>query len=189
MSFREWYPSKKNTNSAVDFIVSLLQETHLPDFILAWTILLFHVGGGLVLVFLLLFFPLNSLYLLFCLSWCAVIFSNAYFHGCILSRLERHLFHSESWYGPVSLGNILFQVFFAEVTKDIANLVIKYCFAVPVSVIVLLRCAASNHLGWTLLSLLLGIFFSFFAFEPSQKLCMDSLFNGLDSLKFEESNG
>jgi hypothetical protein len=183
MRFREWYPSKSFTEQSVLSLVSLLRETQWPDFFLGWITLLVHVVGGLSLVVLLLFFPLNSLYGLFCLAWCIVILSNAYFHGCILSRVERHLFHSDTWYGPVSLGNFLFQLLFTKVTKDIANFVIKYCFAVPVSVVVLLRLASSSDMGWILLSLFLGGFFSMFAFESSQKLCIDAIFDALQKLE------
>lgn len=186
MRFREWYPSKEITEHTVHFFASLLRESGLPDFLLGWFTLFFHIAGGLTLIMLLLFFPLNSLYGLFCLAWCLWIFSNSYFHGCILSRLERHLFHSDTWYGPLSLGNVLFQFWFAKFTKDIANLVIKYCFAIPVSVIVLLRLVSSGNMTSILSSLLLGSFLTMSAFQSSQTLCMDTLFDWLE--KFEERN-
>jgi len=34
------------------------------------------------------------------LVWCGILFSNLYFRGCILTKIERHLWDTTDWYGP-----------------------------------------------------------------------------------------
>lgn len=178
--FRSWYPSKEMTEWTVTSLAETLQQSSLPDFFLGWFVLCAHIVGGLSLVLWLLFAPVNSLYGLSVLFWLGILLSNTYFHGCILSRLERRLFHSEEWHGPVSLANICFRLLFTEVTKDISNLIIKYCFAVPVSIIVLLRLVNSE---FYLPAFLLGLSFLPFAFATSQQTVVDSFFDWIEPLE------
>lgn len=181
-SIRDFYPSKHITEGTVTYLTEFLQRSTLPDFFLGWLVLLFHIAGGLSLVLWLLFAPLNSFYSLIVFTWLGVLASNTYFHGCILSRLERRLFHSEDWHGPVSLANVCFRLLFTDVTKEISNLIIKYCFAVPVSVITVLRLISANNF---LSALLLSVCFLPFAFATSQQFVLDELFEWLEHIKIE----
>ena len=175
MGLREWIPSKEITQTTVELLADLLRETGLPDLLLGFGVLWFHVVGGVLLVLCLLFFPINTSFFFLCVFvWNCVLFSNYYFHGCILSRLERELFHLNSWYGPVSLMNAL-----KVITKDIANLVIKFCFAIPVSVLLLFRFVWNRDTLGLLWPLLLGLFYMPFVFARSQKVIFTGLFEAV----------
>ena len=178
MAIREWAPSKEMTNQSVDLLVNLLRECGLPDVFLGLGVLWFHVISGLVLVALLLFFPCDTPFYFLCLLlWNGVLVSNIYFHGCILSRLERSLFHLDTWFGPVSMMNSI-----GTVTKDIANLVIKFCFAVPVSLLVLFRLLRYRDTLGIAIPLVLGIFYITIAFEGSQQFLVEYSLDRLEKL-------
>lgn len=182
MAIREWAPSKEITHQTVDLLVTLLRECGLPDLLLGLGVLWFHVVSGLLLVICLLFFRCDTSFYFLCLAlWNGVLLSNVYFHGCILSRLERELFHLDTWFGPVSMMNSI-----GTVTKDVANLVIKFCFAVPVSLLVLLRLVYYRDIFGIALPLFLGSFYIAIAFERSQQFLVEYILESLEGV-FEQS--
>lgn len=182
MGIREWAPSKEITSQSVDLLVTLLRECGLPDILLGLGVLWFHVGAGVLLVLFLLFFPCDTPFYFLCLTlWNGVLLSNIYFHGCILSRLERELFHMDTWFGPVSLMNSI-----QTVTKDIANVVIKFCFAVPVSLFVLFRLIRYRDTLGIGIPLLLGFFYMAIAFERSQEFLVDYCLDFIDPTVYEK---
>lgn len=176
MGIREWQPSKENTQQSVDLLADLLRETGLPDIVLGAGVLWFHVVAGGILVLILLFFPCNTMFYFLCVFlWNLVIVSNVYYHGCILSRLERELFHLDGWFGPVSLMNKAMTV-----TKDIANFVIKFFFAVPVSVLVVFRFVWNRDTLGVIWPIFLGTFYTAIATSRSQDFFVGMIMDKLE---------
>jgi len=142
------HPSKENTEFVVNCLVDFLKRSGLSDFYLGSFVVVIHVLFGLTILFALTWYKVDSTYFIYVLLWLITIYSNYFFHGCILSRVEREFFTKE-WCGPASFfGYVLNH----KVTKTIANYIIKYFIAAPISSIAILKLF---FYGYTILSLAL----------------------------------
>lgn len=165
-------PSKETTKYVVEWISSCLRMIPLSDDSLGIFSVFIHIVFGLSLIYALLRNRINKTYYLYVIIWFIVIYSNYFFHGCILSRVERHLFKNTNWNGPASLLEWLFNAFGTTASKDNVNLFIKYGIAAPVCTIIIIKILFSFDL---LLSLILCFLWIPLLFIHSQQPIFDNL--------------
>lgn len=161
------FPSKENTEYIVNTLANIGRYSFLPDSLLGLLTAGIHILGGVYILINLVVHPINKNYIYFMIAWSVIIFSNYYFHGCLLSRLERHYFKSKEWCGPVSL----FSIFGCDVNKEFANKTIKYWIALPFTSIMGLRIFTSINI---FIFLLLALLFTPLIFTHSQELFTSS---------------
>jgi NAD(P)-dependent dehydrogenase (short-subunit alcohol dehydrogenase family) len=134
-------PSKETTKYVVDLLVDILKQSGISDKILGIFVVVLHISFGIWAMISLVWNPVN-LYYFFCIGvWLIIIYSNYFFHGCILSRVEREFF-SKSWCGPTSLLGVFFN---SKITNTFANMFIKYCIAAPISIVIILKLFAYQY--------------------------------------------
>jgi hypothetical protein len=82
-------------------------------------VFLFHYLLQFIVYYLLLFFPISFSYYAIVLFWLCIVFSNVYLRGCLLTKVERHLWKTKEWLGPqfffydsCSLSNVMLQNLF-----------------------------------------------------------------------------
>lgn len=82
-------------------------------------VFLFHYIFLFIIYYLLLFFPISFSYYGIVFFWLGIVFSNIYFRGCLLTKLERHLWNTKDWFGPQylfydssTLSNVMLQNLF-----------------------------------------------------------------------------
>ena len=114
----------KNTNLVIDKIIKIiLPFTFNNKNIAGYIITIIHILFGLTVISNLI--KTNNSYKLyiFTIIWIMVIYSNYYFKGCILARVEKKLFNDDNWTGPASLV-----FFFTKVNKEYVNSCVLFCF-------------------------------------------------------------
>ena len=82
-------------------------------------VFLFHYLLLFIVYCLLLFYPISSSYYGIVFFWVCIVLSNVYFRGCLLTKVERHLWKTKEWLGPqfffydsCSLSNVMLQNLF-----------------------------------------------------------------------------
>ena len=82
-------------------------------------VFLFHYLLLFIVYYLLLFYPISSSYYGIVFFWVCIVLSNVYFRGCLLTKVERHLWKTKEWLGPqfffydsCSLSNVMLQNLF-----------------------------------------------------------------------------
>jgi len=63
-------------------------------------VFLFHYILLFIIYYLLVFFPISFSYYCIVFLWLCIVASNVYFRGCLLTKLERHLWNTKDWFGP-----------------------------------------------------------------------------------------
>jgi len=117
----------KNTNLIIDKIIKMiLPFTFNSKIIAGYITTIIHILFGITVISNLIKTDNNHTLYIFTIIWILVIYSNYYFKGCILARVEKSLFNDDNWTGPASLV-----FFFTKVNKDYVNNFIKYCIAAP----------------------------------------------------------
>ena len=67
-------------------------------------VFLLHFALQIIVYTILLTFPISSIYFIVAiLLWFLIMLSNISFRGCFLLKLERYLWNTQSWYGPLYL--------------------------------------------------------------------------------------
>ena len=66
-------------------------------------VFLFHLFIQLSSGYFLIIYELGNLFYATIVLWVVILFSNLYFRGCILTKIERHLWNTKDWYGPYFL--------------------------------------------------------------------------------------
>jgi len=173
-------PSKETTRYVVERMAIFMRSV-LPfsDDMLGLVSVIIHILFGVCIIGLLVFGKVNSLYYLYIFLWGLVIYSNYFFHGCILSRLERYLFDNKNWCGPVSLTNHLLEIFGITVNKDIANTIIKYLIAAPICTMIILKLFFNGNL---IIPILFSILWLPLLFIHSQKSIFESIKKPVETL-------
>lgn len=136
------YGSKETTEKAVNILTKLLQLSNQDNTFIGGMVAMFHIIFGLYTLNSICFQKIDNMFTYIILAWILIIVSNYYFHGCILTRLERSLYDNKNWYGPASL---LLDALKIDQNKDNANKTIKYLIAFPFSVILILRLLFSKN--------------------------------------------
>ena len=101
---------KQNTN----YIINKLSKISLVLFKdnAGYFILFIHSLCAFIIINILLFGTINMYYYIFIFLFILIIFSDYYFHGCILIKVERKLFKNKKWPGPIYFFTSLFNISF-----------------------------------------------------------------------------
>lgn len=128
--------SKQNTEYVVNLLVNLLKTINFNNKFIAGMVAMFHIIFGVFILTNICLCKINTFYNCIIILWLLIIISNYYFHGCLLTRIERNLLISDNWYGPAS---IFLKCCNIPQNKNNANNVIKYLIAAPFSTIMITR--------------------------------------------------
>ena len=79
-----------------------------------------------------------SSYYLYTIIWIIVIYSNYYFHGCILTRIEQYVLQDKTWAGHISILFYPLHLFYKP-NIQIMNDYIKYFWCAPISTTIILK--------------------------------------------------
>ena len=125
--------------------------------------LLFHMNSVSFILYNLLVSDVSILFYFFTFIWMIIISSNYYFHGCILARIERELLQDETWAGPISISLYPIHLFYKP-NKQILNDYIKYFWAAPISLFIILKYIIDDDttnklIGLALTSILMPLLF------------------------------
>ena len=135
----------RKTNT--QFITDIFSKTLLyiiPNKNIAGGIcVLLHCVFGLFVIINLIYKPVNKHYHIYAIIWLLIIYSNYYFHGCILARIEQNIFQDKNWCGPINLILHLFSCI--NKTNTCLNNIVKYYVAAPISIILIFKyCFCKN---------------------------------------------
>lgn len=101
------------------------------------------------------------------IMWILIIYSNYYFNGCILSRIEQIVFNDRTWAGPVSILMYPLHLFY-QPNKQIMNDYIKYFWCAPISTTLILKYVVEDCIFHKLIGLFLYCILAPLLFIPSQ---------------------
>ena len=96
-------------------------------------VFLFHYILLFIIYYLLVFFPISFSYYCIVFLFVCIVASNVYFRGCLLTKLERHLWNTTEWFGP--------QFFFYD-SSTLSNVMLQnlfICKIIFIATIVFLR--------------------------------------------------
>ena len=156
---------KKNTkyiiNTVSEWMLTLTGKEN--NKVAASIFLLFHMNSVSFMLYNLLISDINILFYFLTLIWMIVISSNYYFHGCILARIEQELLQDETWSGPISITLYPIHLFYKP-NKQILNDYIKYFWAAPISLFIILKYifdddTTNKIIGLALTSILMPLLF------------------------------
>lgn len=114
-------PSPETTEKVVKVFSDILRSLPLPVFTTAWILAYVHYIVVLFIAYQLLTKNINSEYYIYLAAGLLIIISNFYFHGCILTRIEKELFQDQQWFGLISQLRHLN----VPITKEQTNYTIK----------------------------------------------------------------
>ena len=129
---------KKYTKCITETISNTMVRVFGSQCVAGSIFVLFHIVSALFVIYSLIYDKVVSYYYGYSFLWLIIIYSNYYFNGCILSRIEKHILQDKTWSGPI---NILFYPFhlFYEPNKQIMNNYIKFFWVTPVSSLIILK--------------------------------------------------
>ena len=127
------------------------------------------VAGTLLLFFhctlmvTIIFRLINNMDYICSVIWVLIIYSNYYFNGCILSRIEQVVFNDKTWCGPVSVLMYPLHLYYTP-NKQIMNDYIKYFWCAPISTVLIFKYAMKDDIfhrliGGVLFILLMPLLF------------------------------
>lgn len=95
---------KENTKQLINFISNYLYSHVYPNnTVNGFIVLFFHwaiVGSALVYILL---GEVNTTFFICISIWILIFVMHMYFHGCILTKIEKQLWQAKDWCGPWSL--------------------------------------------------------------------------------------
>lgn len=130
---------KENTKKIIDYISNYLYSHLYPNNILnGFVVLFFHwiiVGYALIYI---IFGDVNILFFICIVIWILIFVMHIYFHGCILTKIEKQLWQANDWCGPWSLPFKILEDNFGNFSKTTKQY-IYYGWAMVLSNFVLLK--------------------------------------------------
>ena len=156
---------KKNTKWIIDTVSeSMLTLTGKENNKIAGLMfILLHMNLMSCLLYNLLVSDVTHFFYFLSFLWMVLISSNYYFHGCILARIERELLQDETWAGPINITLFPLHLFYKP-NMQILNEYIKYFWATPISLFIILKYifdddTTNKLIGFALTSILLPLLF------------------------------
>lgn len=132
------YSSKQNSEYIVNYIKDLLTIPNISNVLMSGMVAMVHLIFTFYTLKIVCFLELkNYKYIYVIILWLAFIYSNYYFHGCLLTRIERALNNDGKWFGPITI--FFFLILGLEPSKILLNNAIKYGVAFPFSLILITR--------------------------------------------------
>lgn len=159
---------KKYTKLIVSFTSSTILNVINNKKVAGYLMLLFHCSFMLFIISRLI---TNIDYLCTCI-WVLVIYSNYYFNGCILSRIEQIVLNDRTWGGPVSIMMYPLHLFY-QPNKQIMNDYIKYFWCAPISTVLIFKYILEDCCFHKLIGLFLCSILAPLLFIPSQHNIFD----------------
>ena len=158
---------KKYTKGIIQFISNAMVTVFGNRIIAGSLFILFHIVSVLFVIYSIVYDKVVSYYHFCCFIWLIIIYSNYYFNGCVLSRIEKHILQDNTWAGPI---NILFYPLhlFYKPNKQIMNDYIKFFWATPVSLFIILKYLFEDSLFNKIIGLIFIILLGPLLFIPSQ---------------------
>jgi hypothetical protein len=127
--------SKEQIKNIVKFMEEKLKNISNDNKFNGFIIFLFHIFIQLISFYFLIFGKIGLIFYATIIIWILILFSNIYFRGCILTKIERHLWNTNDWSGPYFL---YCQLLFPNISKTmIENLFI--CKIILIATIVFIR--------------------------------------------------
>ena len=117
---------KNNTNFIVNHTQKTLYKITRNDRISGFILVIFHwLIIGIPFLYL-LFGKVNTLYYILSFLVYVVYGLQIYFKGCILARIERHLFETTEWWGPWIVLFKPLEYIGVYMDTELANKIINY---------------------------------------------------------------
>ena len=125
--------SKLQLEQILNFCESKLKLISNDSKFNGFIVFLIHLLIQLVSFYFIILHPLGFMFYFIVVVWTFILISNFYFHGCILTKLERKLWNTKEWYGPY----FLYCEYFNLSTNFLDNLFI--CKIILIATLVFLR--------------------------------------------------
>jgi hypothetical protein len=158
---------KKYTKGIAAFVSDTLVKVFRSRCVVGSLFVLFHIVSVLFVIYSLIYDKVVSYYYGYSLIWLIIIYSNYYFNGCILSRIEKHILQDNTWAGPINLLFFPFHLYYKP-NKQIMNNYIKFFWVTPVSLFIILKYLFEDHLFNKMIGLIFIILLGPLLFIPSQ---------------------
>ena len=98
------YHTKLVIEKTCELLSLLLTPFGFSKKMIGFFVFLFHWGITAIAFFGLISEPCNSTFFHMSVGlWVAIFIHHFYFHGCIFTKIERHLWDNKQWKGPWSL--------------------------------------------------------------------------------------
>lgn len=115
---------KKNMKDLINYIEKYMYDNIYPNNIVnGFLVLIFHwfiVGCTMVYI---IFEKVDFCFYLCFLIWIIIFILHFYFHGCILTKIEKHLWKAKDWCGPWSLPFKLLEHNNFTITPELMNII------------------------------------------------------------------
>jgi hypothetical protein len=158
---------KKYTKCIVETISNVFLTVFRNRLVAGGAFILFHIVSVLFVIYSIIYDKVVSCYYIYAFIWLIIIYSNYYFNGCVLSRIEKHILQDNTWAGPINLLFYPFHLFYKP-NKQIMNDYIKFFWATPVSLFIILKYLFEDSIFNKMIGLILIILLGPLLFIPSQ---------------------
>lgn len=126
---------KKYIYSVVDYCDEIICNTCWGNRRIAGCLLsVIHTLIAVIFIYIALVINPKKHFYLALFLFLLMIGNNYYFHGCILTRIERSLLNNKSWHGPTSIFNLIW-----DIDKPLMNKIIQYVGIIPVFIFWIIR--------------------------------------------------
>ena len=127
------YSSKETIDNLLSFFENKLQTINDNNIINGYIIFLLHLILYFLFSYVFFIYPISKTFYFFFFLWLLVIFSNVYFKGCLITKLERRLWNNDTWGGPL--------FFFINHSYWSTNTLhnVQNCFFIAISLFLLVR--------------------------------------------------
>lgn len=158
---------KKYTKCGIEIISDILIKAFGSRIVAGLLFILFHIVSVLFVIYSIIYDKVVSYYYVYTFLWLMIIYSNYYFNGCILARIEKHILQDNTWAGPISILFYPFHLFYKP-NKQIMNDYIKFFWVTPVSLFIILKYLFEDSLFNKMIGLNFIILLGPLLFIPSQ---------------------
>lgn len=159
---------KKYTKFIVSFVSSFILNLIHNKNVAKWVMILAHC----IIMLTVIFRMITNIDYMCTIIWVLIIYSNYYFNGCILSRIEQIVFNDRTWGGPVSVIMYPLHLFY-QPNKQIMNDYIKYFWCAPISTTLVFKYFFEDCISHKLIGVFLFSILAPLLFIPSQHNIFD----------------
>jgi len=136
---------KQHTSRIIKSVKNSLYNVTKNDTMSGYILVLFHwIVSGMSLLYLIMG-EINYLYYLICFLFILTVGGHFYFNGCILTRIERHLWKEKYWWGPWMLLFTPLEYIGVKMNNKLADNII-YCGIILLTVIIIHNIKLNNKI-------------------------------------------
>jgi len=158
---------KKYTKIIIQTISNIMIKVFDNKIVAGSLFILIHIVSVLFVIYSIINDKVVSYYHAYSFFWIIIIYSNYYFNGCILSRIEKHILQNKTWAGPINLMLYPLHLFYKP-DKQIMNDYIKFFWVTPVSSFIILKYLFEDNLFNKMIGLIFITLLGPLLFLPSQ---------------------